>query len=77
MIGNSEFAFSNTMGNFQVTHSCHLTMHAHVLGIIRAVNIELRHINCTHQYLTEQAIRTLHFAKLCFSVILRICCIVL
>ena len=58
-IENATVPFSGTVKNLGVTLDSHLTMHAQVLSIIRAVNFELRRIGSIRYYLSEQAALTL------------------
>lgn len=58
-IDNATVPFSGTVKNLGVTLDSHLTMHAQVLSIIRAVNFELRRIGSIRYYLSEQAALTL------------------
>ena len=58
-IDNTTVPFSGTVKNLGVTLDSHLTMHAQVLSVIRAVNFELRRIDSICSYLSEQAALTL------------------
>jgi hypothetical protein len=58
-LGGATVPFSDTVKNLGVMLDSHLTMHAQVLSIIRAVNFELRRIGSIRHYLSEQATQTL------------------
>jgi hypothetical protein len=58
-IGNATVPYSDSVKNLGVTLDSHLTMHAQILSIVRAVNYELRRIGSIRHYLSEQATQTL------------------
>jgi hypothetical protein len=51
--------FSQSAKNLGVTLDSHLTMHAHVVNLIRTVNFELRRISSIRHFLSTQATQTL------------------